>query len=388
MPTYRPQFSMPSPVIFGNGAIAALGENIRELGCKKVLIICDKGVEAAGITKKVTDILAAEGLAYVIYNGVLSDPPDTTVDEAGALAVSEGADCLIGLGGGSSMDTAKATAIYMHDPAGPVKRYILQSPIMVDTKTPIILIPTTSGTGSECTKVAVISRPDMNAKWSAFVNTTLAIVDPELTLALPKRETANTGLDALTHAVEALTGREWNYHSDLFAEGSITKIWNNLYTCYADPSNAEARLEMSLAANWAGMAFNNPITHVGHSVADALSCEFHTPHGLGCALAIAETVALISTTVPDRTRRVAAAMGLSLDGTETDAEVGKIIADAIRALMRSMDMPSLTALGYDRERVVGLAQAVVDNHLSSFCPVDITLEVAKTLLENVYDSYT
>ncbi|MDR3209307.1 MAG: iron-containing alcohol dehydrogenase, partial [Oscillospiraceae bacterium] len=287
--TYRSEFSQPAPIIFGRGAIAALGQRVKSLGCKKVLCIYDRGVEDAGISARVTAELANAGVDYVTYNRVVSDPPDSVVDEAGALALREGADCLVGIGGGSSMDTAKAAAIYLHDP-GPVRRYILAAPPTVDTRTPVILVPTTAGTGSECTTVAIISLPDLNVKWSAFVNTTLAIVDPELTVTLPRYETVNTGLDALAHAAEAMTVRAWNYHSDLFGEAAIRKIRRNLYTAWSEPENMAARSEMSLAANWAGLAFNNPITHVGHASADAFSCRVHTPHGLGCALALPETL--------------------------------------------------------------------------------------------------
>jgi 1,3-propanediol dehydrogenase len=387
MAGYRPAFSQPAPIIFGCGAIAALGEQVRGLGCKKALVIFDKGIEDAGIAGKVTGALAAEGIDYVTYGRVVSDPSDAIVDEAGELAVREGCDCLVGVGGGSSMDTAKAAAIYMHDP-GPVRRYILQTPPFIDTRTPVILIPTTAGTGSECTTVAIISRPELNVKWSAFVNTTLAVVDPELTVTLPKYETVNTGLDAFSHAAEAMTVRAWNYHSDLFGEAAIRKVTRNLRTAYSEPYNLEARSEMALAANWAGLAFNNPVTHVGHACSDAFSCHFHTPHGLGCALALPETLALVAPVVPERMRVIAAAMDLPLSGGESGAELGRLVADELRAMMREMDMKPLSALGISRADVTALAQDVVENHLSEYCPVDITYDVAERLLGNIYDTYS
>ncbi|MDR0839426.1 MAG: iron-containing alcohol dehydrogenase [Oscillospiraceae bacterium] len=386
MSTYRPAFSQPAPIIFGRGAINALGGEIKKLGSKKIMVICEKGIEDAGIAKVVTDALEREGIDYVKFNRVISDPSDSVVDEAGVIAVAEGVDCLVGVGGGSSMDTAKATAIYMLDP-GPVRRYILQAPPTIDTKVPVILVPTTAGTGSECTTVAIISLPDKSVKWSAFVNTTLAIVDPELTMTLPKYETVNTGLDAFSHAAEAMTVRDWNYHSDLFGEAAIRKICKNLYTAWSEPSNIEARSEMALAANWAGLAFNNPITHIGHACADAFSCHFHTPHGLGCALALPETLALVAPVVPERMRVIANAMELTLRGDETGEELGKLVADALRAMMRKMEMKSLKALGYSRADITSLAQDVLENHLSSYCPVDVTFEVAENILGAIYDTY-
>ncbi|MCL2365974.1 MAG: iron-containing alcohol dehydrogenase [Oscillospiraceae bacterium] len=382
---YR-EFSIPSPIIFGCGAISILGEKVKEKGCKKVLIICEKAVEDAGIIAKATKSLDMAGVAYAIYNGVIADPPDKIVDEAGEMAKREDADCLVGLGGGSSLDTAKAAAILMTNP-GPVSQYICALPMYVDTKAPLILIPTTAGTGSECTSVAIISRPDQNAKWSVFVNSSLAIVDPELTVTVPKSVTAMTGMDALAHAVEGMTNTQGNRHCDLFAIAAIEKIFKNLATCCDEPTNIEARSEMALAANWAGLAFNNPIVHVGHAIADALSINFHTPHGHNCALALPEAIAIVAPVIPDRIVMIAKAIGLSLTGNETGSQLGTMVSDAVRKLMRNIGIPSLHELGHTRETVISLKTDVVSSFLSTLCPVTIDEPTAEKLLAAVYDNY-
>lgn len=381
-----PVFSQPAPVIFGRGSISILGEKIREMGCRKALIICEQGIVDAGIIKKATASLETAGIGYEVFSGVLADPPDSSVDEAGKAALEAGADCLVGIGGGSSLDTAKAASILMTNP-GPVRTYITGFPTSVDTKTPLILVPTTAGTGSECTTVAIISLPDKNVKWGVFVNTSLAIVDPELMVTLPKSITAATGMDAFAHAAEAMTAVGWNHHSDLFAEGAIKKISKYLLVCCNDPGNIDARSEMALAANWAGLAFNNPITHVGHAVADAFSVHYHTPHGLGCALALPETMALVAPAVPDRMRTIAGAMDLPLTGSETGVELGKLVADGIRDIMRKADMRSLKDMGYSREEVLGFVPDVLSSHLSQNCPVGIDEKTAAGLLAAVYDTY-
>jgi 1,3-propanediol dehydrogenase len=380
------QYSQPAPVIFGCGALSILGEQIKERGCKKVLCVYDPGIEKAGFLEKAIKSLKAAGVDYALFNGVKSDPSDAVVDAGGAVALREQVDCVAGIGGGSSMDAAKAIAILLTNP-GPARTYIQAKPITVDTKAPVFLVPTTAGTGSEVTKVAVISRPDMNAKWSVFVNTTLAIVDPELTVSLPKIETVNTGLDAFSHAAEAMTGINWNPHSDLVGEAAIKKITANLLIAYNEPDHLEARSELALAANWAGLAFNDPITHVGHAVADAFSCSFHTPHGLNCALALPETMALVGPAMPDRMAVIASAMGIGVKGHESGEELGRMVADGIRGLMRLMNMKSLKEMGYSREAVCALAPDVMSNHLASYCPVEITEAVARALLEKVYDTY-
>lgn len=380
------QYSQPAPVIFGWGALSILGDKIKERGCKKALLVFDKGIREAGIADKAFSVLRTAGVEYVPFGDVVSDPPDEIVDQAWALASTEEVDCIVGLGGGSCLDTAKAAAILATNP-GPAKKYILSHPIYVDTKIPVFLLPTTAGTGSEMTTVAVISRPEENAKWSVFVNVALAIVDPELTLTLPKYETANTGLDAFSHAAEAMTNLNWNHHADLMGEGAIKKISKHLLTAYHEPENVEARTEMALAANWAGLAFNDPVTHVGHSVADAFSCHLHTPHGLGCALALPEALNLVAPAVPEKMAVIAAAMGLELTGRESGAELGTLVADAIRKLMRSVNMKSLREMGYSREQILSFVPDVVANHLSSFCPVEVTPQVAEKLLAAVYDTY-
>jgi len=380
------EFSVPAPIVFGCGAISVLGERAKGLGCKKVLLICEKGIEDAGIVEKAKKSLDEAGVGYVVYNGVLADPPDSCVDEAAALAKEQNADGIVGIGGGSSLDTAKATSILFTNP-GPVRQYIQGPPIFVDTKAPLILVPTTAGTGSESTTVAVISLPDLNVKWSVFVNVSLALIDPELMFSVPKSITATTGMDAFAHAAEGMTTILANPHSDLFAAAAIEKITKYLPVCCDEPDNAEARSAMALAANWGGLCINNPIVHVGHAIADALSCNFHTAHGQNCALALPAAMAVIAPAVPERISVIAKAMGLPLTGKETGEELGKIVADGIRELMRKVGIKSLKEMGFEREKVLSFAPEVTANHLSTLGPVKIDEATATKLLAEVYDDY-
>lgn len=380
------QYSQPSTVFFGCGALSILGDKVKELGCKKVLCVYDAGIEQAGISDKVFAVLKQAGIDYASFNGVISDPPVEIIDKGAEIAKAEGADCIVGIGGGSSMDTAKAISILLTKP-GKASDYVLSHPIYVDTKTPVILVPTTAGTGSEITTVAVISRPDVNAKWSVFVNIKYAIVDPELTVTLPQYETANTGLDAMSHAAEAMTTVGWNPHSDVVGEVAIRKIAANLLTAYNEPDNIEARTEMMLAANFAGLAFNDPVTHVGHAAADAFSCHFHTPHGYNCAISLPTAMKVVAPAMPEKMRVIAGALGIALTGGETGAELGQLVANKLHSIMRSVHMKSLKELGYDRETVLSFVPDIVSNHLSEFCPVKITEEVAYQVLADIYDSY-
>lgn len=375
-------YTQRAPVLFGAGAISALGERVAGMGCKRALVLFGKNIEASGAAKKAMDSLLAAGVAAIPFNGVLTDPPIEVIDQAGALGLAERVDCIVAVGGGSTMDTGKATAILLENP-GPIKNYILSNPIQVDTKIPVVLVPTTSGTGAECTHVAVVSRTDLNEKWSVFVNITLAVVDPELTLTLPKFETAYTGLDALAHATECLTSVFANPRSDVLALDAVRRIHENLEKCCRDGGDLEARSELSLAANLAGIAFDDACCHVGHSIADALSVAYHTPHGLNCALALPATMRLVAAAQPCKMKQIANAMGL---GAIEDAEkCGDAVAEEIYRLMRAVELPSMSALGLDRDKVK--AKDVSDNHLSSFCPVEITEAVAEKLLKDVCERY-
>lgn len=381
------QYNPSCPIIFGCGSVSVLGDKIKERGCKKPFICTDKGILDAGIVAKVSAVLKEAGLEHSWFAGVKPDPSAEIVDEAVEAALAFGADCLIGLGGGSSMDTAKCASVRLSGFEGKTADYVLAVPLRMNTTVPVFLLPTTTGTGSECTRVAVISRPEFNVKWSVNVNTTLAIIDPEFTVTLPKEETANTGLDALAHATEALTSKDANVHSDYYAVGAIEKIGAYLLKAWNEPDNMEARTNMALAANWAGLAFDDPMCHLGHAIGDAFGCNFHTHHGHSCSLGLAEVMRLVAPVVPEKAAIIAKAFGLTLSGSETGEELGDMIADFIYGLMRKMEFVSLKSMGIPRERVVACAQEVVDNHLSGYSPIKITLEIAQDVLGKIYDNY-
>jgi alcohol dehydrogenase class IV len=382
-----PEFNVSVPVIFGCGASKILGERLLALNCSRALIICDKGVAHTGLLAQITETLKASGIEAFAFTEVTSDPLHTTVDEASTFAKSVNADCLVGIGGGSSMDVAKATAIAL-ELNKPAVTFVLPQPITVPVKTPVVLLPTTAGTGSEVTAVAIISVPEKNGKWSVFTNTSLAILDPELTLSLPAVITANTGLDALSHAMEAMTTNQHNVHSDLFAKAAIEKITTWLPIAVREPQNLEARSEMMLASNWAGFAFNNPITHVGHAIADALSVKYHTPHGYNCALALPAAIAFVASALPEQLAQIASAMGLSRQAVyelKAHNELGEAVSDMIRQLINEVQLLPLTSVAPNREEVIALAPDVIANHLCSFSPIPVTLKDAERLLGIIYD---
>lgn len=381
------QYRQMAPVTFGCGAIKLLGEQAAELGCKKIIIVTDKGVRASGAVEKALESLKKAGIDSVIFDGVISDPPMEIVNEAGLLARAENVDGVIGIGGGSSMDTAKGVGIMLEHP-GDIYPHIQEKPLYLCTKNQkIILVPTTAGTGSEVTHVAVISNKQVNEKWSVFCDPTIAIIDPELTVTLPKNETVSTGLDAFAHAAEALTSSIAHEHSDVLATAAMQRIGKWLEIAWREPDNLEARTEMLLAANMAGVAFDNTMCHTGHSIGDALSCRYHTSHGVSCSLALPATMELVGPAVPDRIRTVCELLNIKLSGKESGEKMGRMAAEEICNMMRRMELASLKQRGAKREDVIALAPKVLASHLTDFSPVKVTEEVSIKLMERVYDLY-
>ncbi len=383
------EYAQTPPVIFGVGAIKKLDEEINKLGCKKILCVFDDGVKKAGISGQVEKVLQDADIEYLVFDNVMADPPDTMLDEMGLAAREAEIDCVVGIGGGSSMDTAKAISILQkHD--FPIRQHLNTDgpPFTLAGGVPVILVPTSSGTGSEVTRMCIVSYVDINAKIPIFTSGTLAIVDPELSKSAPAGVTANTGLDAFAHAAEAITANNGNPYSEVLAIEAIKRIAKYLPVAYADGNNIEARTEMSLAANWAGIAFSITDVHIGHASADSIAANYHTPHGLNCAWVTPSVLQLVATKVPEKVKLIGEALGVDLSGNETPEEIGKKTADACRNLMKRVGVKSLEECEFDRNVIVSKGAAYTANHPLRFnCPVEIDEAAASYILSSAYDDY-
>ena len=194
-------------------------------------------------------------------------------------------------------------------------------------------------------------------------------------------------MDAFSHAVESITGRSRNPRSEVLALDAIRRIVRYLPIAYRSGADMEARTNLSLASNFAGIAFADADNHFGHSIADALSATFHTPHGLNCAWGNPELIRLIAPAVPDKLALIGQAMGLSCTGAESPVQLGEQVAAAVRELMRSCGIKSPREMGFTREQVVSGAPLAFGSGLRFNCPVDITPELAQSAMEGVYDNY-
>jgi len=373
------------PMIFGAGASWRTGMVARGLGIRKALCIYDQGMKDTGIAGRIVENLKAAGIQVVCYEGVQPDPPDYIIHEAATFANEENIDGIIGVGGGSVMDAAKAVNILTTNPF-PITKYfdlgVVQKPGKV-----LILIPTTAGTGSEVTEFAIVTDTLNNKKVATLGPPTIAnqaIIDPELLLGMPASLTAACGMDAFAHAAEALTSSGMNPLSDALAQKAISLIVDNLPAAVKDNNDITALTNMSFAATIAGTAFNSTVTHIGHAMAHTIGAFYHIPHGVGCALALPAVMEFVADTVPEKVRQIGAAMGLSLDKGMAHAELGLAVADAIREFLRKIGIPTLEELSVQREMMALLVPAVMSDMSSYFSPKWGSAEQVYYLMDNMY----
>jgi alcohol dehydrogenase len=275
------EFIMPGKIVFGAGKLNESGALLADLG-KKGLLVCDSWCNSTGLPARLAEIMKNAGVESVIYDGVVPNPTVAVIDAGADIAIEADCDFVIGLGGGSSMDTAKGIAVAVtHE--GSIWPYAMGEKEITPKTLPIAAISTTSGTGSQCTCFAVISNPETKQKpgmGSPLILPRLAIVDPELMTSAPKQLTINTGFDVFCHAVEAYTSAAASDLSDMYAEKALKLVGKHLEKCCKDSSDLKARAGMALADTCAGIAICNAVVTLPHVMAHVISGHFcDIPHG-------------------------------------------------------------------------------------------------------------
>ncbi len=392
-------FSSPNPLLFGVGTSKRTGEKLGEFGCKKVLVVYDAGVKAAGIADRIIKIINDAGIQTVTYDGVQADPPDWSVNEAGEIGIREKVDGIVGVGGGSSLDTAKGAKMLQTNPP-PINKYFGRTGVVTKPSVPLIVIPTTAGTGSECTPGGVITDTVNNIKTNiAGVGCTvsLGIVDPELTLGLPPSVTASTGMDALCHAVESYTSNLSNSFCELTGREAFTLVGKYLVRAFENGSDLEAREGMMLAATLGGISMSGPLCHLAHDIGKVLGANFHIPHGNGCASTLPQVMQLDAAVVPEKVKEITLALGGTVKADATPEEIGKAAYDTILALMKKLKLPSLRDFGakngFTKEdiltvvpgNVVMMQEGLVKAFGQGTSPVPATKELIATIVGRAWD---
>src|SRR5215831_2501541 len=347
MTTVNANIAAPRVLQVGGGSVRQVAEILEKLGLSRPLLVSDPFMVSSRHVNHCLDPLAAAGIAVTVFSDTVPDPTDTVI-EAGVAELKRGEfDCLIGFGGGSPIDTAKAMAILA---AGGGKMRDYKVPIAADKGAlPVIAIPTTAGTGSECTRFTVITDTERDEKMLIAGLGALplaAIVDFELTYSVPPRTTADTGVDSLTHALEAYVSKRASPISDALALSAMELIGRHIRTAYAEPRNAAAREGMMLGATQAGLAFSNASVALVHGMSRPIGAHFHVPHGLSNAMLLP---AVTRFSIPAATTRYAEAarrIGLAR-AADADEQAVQKLGDGLAALNVELGVPTPSGFGID-----------------------------------------
>jgi hydroxyacid-oxoacid transhydrogenase len=414
-------FTLGMPTFtFGSGVLAEAGDNARELGLRRVALFTDKRLAQGEHVAKVKSSLASAGVDVVVYDEVVVEPTDTSLQEAARFARDAGVDGFVSVGGGSVMDTCKAANLYATHPAD-FMTYV-NAPIGAGQRVPgpvkpHIACPTTSGTGSEVTGIAIFTLGALNAKTgiiSRRLIPTIALIDPDVTRSLPANIVASTGFDCMSHALESITARLYprrlnpargiarpvsqgaNPFSDALAGQALDSVGKYLVRATRDPSDTEARTEMMYAAMLAGVAFNAAGCHLPHGLSYAVSGlarDWHVdgyppgkslvPHGMAVVLNNPSVWRHTARAHPERHLRCARHLGADTRDAHFD-DAGEVLAARIIELMRATGMPNgLTALGFGEKDVDDLATGAEPQYrVIKNAPVDIGRDELKGLFRS------
>ena len=363
------------------GSVKALPDIILKKKCSKVLIITDSGIRKLGLTRRLEKALDAAGIPCIIYDKTVANPTTVNVAEAVKLYLDNGCDCIIGFGGGSSMDCAKAVGARIAKPKQSLAK--MKGILKVHKKLPLLMaVPTTAGTGSETTLAAVIT--DAETRYKYAINDfplipRYAVLDPKVTLSLPPFITATTGMDALTHAVEAYIGNSTTYGTRKDALLAVKLIFENIDTAYEDGSNVEARRNMLHASFYAGCAFTKSYVGYVHAIAHSLGGEYNVPHGLANAVILPMLLEAYGEKIHKKLARLAIAAGLADEDTPCSEAAGQFI----RAVK---DMKKRFGIGDHipeiQETDIPKLAHYADKEANPLYPVPVLMDAAK--LESFY----
>ena len=331
-------FSSVPRIISGLGCIDALGDEVKKMNCARALIVCDRELKALGLVTPLTDSLDQTGVSHAVFSGVQADPGLDLLDRSREITHDYSADLIIGLGGGSALDAAKLISIMLTN-KGPAEAYYGINNIP-EPGLPMILIPTTAGTGSEVTNISVMEDPKVGLKKamiSDHLYAKVALLDPNLTLGLPPHLTATTGMDALVHAIESYVGVRASVFTDTLNLQAITMIAKNLRQAYAHGQNTVAREAMLNASCLAGMAFCNTQNGLDHAMALSIGSKYHLPHGLTTAFILPWVMEFNCIANPHKFMAIAAAFGEDIEDMP-DHEAALLSVKAVKRLLDDLNI--------------------------------------------------
>ena len=347
-------------IVMGPGAIGQIGDEIREMKAKKVLLVTDKGIVEAGLIKLALESLEKSEINHAVFDGVEPDPRYEIAADCVSMIRREKADLVIGFGGGSAIDIAKSAAIMATNEA-PIAEYF-GIDLIPKPGLPTVMVPTTAGTGSEVTPIAILSDEGEKLKKgivSPYLFPSVAILDPELTLGLPPNITASTGMDALIHAIEAYTSVNATDMTDILAFRAMELVYHNIRTAYANGNNLPARSSMMEGSLLAGMAFANAGVTAVHAFAYPIGAEFHIPHGVANTLMLPHVMRFNLLGNLSKFADISEAFDLSIEGMD-ELQTAEMFVEAIERLAKDLRVPkNLSEFGISEKDVPVLAEGVM-----------------------------
>lgn len=333
-------FTGARKVVFGSGSFDALDEHMREMKVTRPLVVLDKNLAASGFGKRVARLLKGTGMDAVLFDRVEAEPPLELADEGAKYALKAKCDSVIGIGGGSAMDVAKAVSVLVTN-KGKAEAYLGLNKVP-GPGLPTIMVPTTAGTGSEVTFTAVFIRKNLKKKEgmnSPYLYPHLALLDPQLTVSLPPGPTATTGIDALCHAIESYTSINASPMSELISLEAIGLIAENLRTCVHEEGNLEAREKMLLGSLYAGLGLANAGVTAVHSLSYPLGGKYGIPHGLANTIMLPPVMAFNLPGALEKFTVIAEVMGEETDGLPL-REAAFLALEAVEALIEDCGIDS------------------------------------------------
>lgn len=374
---------VPTRMVHGPGAIKDLGEIVSGLGATRPMLITDKGVAAAGLLDEAKKHLGD----IFVFDGVRANPDIELVSEASELYRAEGCDGLVALGGGSSMDTAKSVGVLAAHGGGSIADFDDGGTPITNRVPPLVTIPTTAGTGSEVTLWAVILDRKRGIKFNVggvpLIGAHVALIDPELTLGLPKRITAATGMDALSHGVECYTCDFHQPFNDAASLAAIELSAKWLRTAVEDGSNLEARTHMAHAATFGGLAYGTESAGAAHAMSQSAGGVHDCPHGELTARVLGPVCEYNAPASPERYARVAQAMGVNTHGL-SDIEAAEAGIEELYRLTEDVGIPSLEELGFSEEEIPLLAKIAYEDPQTVGNPREVTAEDYAEIYRNTF----
>ncbi|HEY5494403.1 MAG TPA: iron-containing alcohol dehydrogenase [Candidatus Anoxymicrobiaceae bacterium] len=389
MDMYFFEFKVPGRTLCWDGGSARLGKPMQRFGGSRILVVTDKGVRGAGLIEPVIEGIEQAGPRIVgVFDDVPSDPGITTIETCTRLARELEIDGLVSIGGGSSIDTAKATIILLCE-GGDLRdhewnEYFASSPVL-----PHIAIPTTAGTGSEATHVAMITDEGRDRKLmyqGGDLIPRMAVLDPRMTVSLPAHITAATGMDALTHAVEALHSLWHQPMTDGLALQAIELVDGFLEKCFTDGGDIFARMNMLLAANMGGVAASNSFIGIVHATAHPLGALFHIPHGVGVGMMLPYCMEMNMAYdgIPAIYRKVAEALGIARESDDDETASRKAI-ERVRGLVSSLGLPTtLKEAGVPADSLKAYIDEVMEDRAMMVTPGNPGRKEVEELISRAY----